>query len=160
ERIVRGPGGYVTGLALPPGEKLLAASSDDETVRLWDFPSGEPRGSLAGISQPALCVAFSPDGRLLAVATGDAPRPPDPGAAYLFSADGRLLHSLAGHQRVVSALAFSPDGAALATGSADETIKLWDVAEGRELKTLEGHTRPVNGLAFLGDGRFLFSVSG
>src|SRR5262249_17288240 len=127
ERAVKGPAGYLTSLAFSPGGDLLAGASDDETLRLWHFDSGEQRGSLEGITQPALCVAFSPDGRLLAVATGDATRPTKRGGAYIFAADGRLIHSLVGHERVVSTVAFSPDGTTLATGGADEMIRLWDV---------------------------------
>ena len=39
----------------------------------------------------------------------------------------------------VQSVAFSPDGRLLATGSADGTVKLWDVQARTLLATLEGH---------------------
>jgi WD40 repeat protein len=57
-------------------------------------------------------------------------------------------------------VAFSPDGRLLASGSADNTIKLWEVASGSEVRTLTGHTYLVWSVAFSPDGRLLASGSG
>lgn len=157
---LKGHRGYVTSVAFSPNQKTLLSASDDESVRLWDAASGEARGTLKGISQPALSAAFSPDGNFVAVATGDATRPTKKGSARLYDAAGNPLFTLEGHDRVVSAVAFSPDGSTLATGSADESIKLWNVASGKEIGELEGHSRPVNSLAYLADGKWLFSACG
>src|SRR5262245_2857918 len=159
-KTLKGHRGYVTALAFSPDGKTLASASDDESVRLWDAAALEPRGALPGIQQPALAVAFSHDGRLLAVATGDATRPTKKGFARLYDAAGNLQFELEGHNRVVTAVAFSPDDSTLATASADESIKLWNIASGKEIRELEGHSRPVNSLAFLADGKWLVSVCG
>jgi serine/threonine protein kinase len=66
---------------------------------------------------------------------------------------------LEGHSGDVYSLAFSPDGCTLASGSADQTIKLWDMETHREIATLKGHSDLVRSVAFSPDGRMLASGS-
>jgi WD40 repeat protein len=47
-----------------------------------------------------------------------------------------LLATLRGHTDLIECVRFSRDGVWLASGSADETIRLWDVATGECLSTL------------------------
>ena len=48
--------------------------------------------------------------------------------------------NLKGHISSVLSVYISPDGKILATGSADKTIKLWNMKSGKEISTLKGHT--------------------
>ena len=64
-----------------------------------------------------------------------------------------------GHVMKVDGIAFSPDDRLLATGSADNTVKLWDVATERELRNLTGHALWVKAVAFSPDGLLLASGS-
>ncbi|MBD2465841.1 NACHT domain-containing protein [Oscillatoria sp. FACHB-1407] len=97
------------------------------------------------------CVAFSPDGQLLAA--GDAN-----GKIHLWrTADGQELRLCEGHSNWVKAIAFSPDGQLLASGSDDYTVKLWDVSTGQCLKTLRESKNWVYSVAFSPDGQFLVS---
>jgi hypothetical protein len=66
-------------------------------------------------------VAFSADGRLLAVARDDSD------VALFETATATEVRRLAGHTGRVWALAFSPDGRSLVTGSFDATALVWDL---------------------------------
>jgi WD40 repeat protein/serine/threonine protein kinase len=67
---------------------------------------------------------------------------------------------LRGHHASVWTVAVSPDGRLCASGSADRTVKLWDLATGRLRASLEGHTGTINAVAFSPDGRRLASAAG
>jgi WD40 repeat protein len=90
-------------------------------------------------------VQFSPDGQLLATASGDR-------TVKLWETQSwQLRATLQRHSTFVRALAFFPDGKTLATGSDDQTIKLWDLENsletGLERATLRGHQQAVTALA-------------
>lgn len=63
----------------------------------------------------------------------------------------RIVRRLTGHSDAVLSLSFSADGRYLLSGSADHTVRLWDVQSGQEVKRLPGHTDKVWSVLFLGD---------
>jgi WD40 repeat protein len=79
------------------------------------------------------CVAFSPDGKTMAVGSGTAAASGD-GVVDLWDVAARRLVGVirAGDGGGVSALAFSPDGKTLVTGTWDGTVTLWAVATLRQ----------------------------
>jgi WD40 repeat protein len=64
-----------------------------------------------------------------------------------------------GHSGSVYTLAFSSDGKTLASGSADRTVKLWDLTTGAVQATLPRHGASVWSVVFSPDGKNLVSGS-
>ena len=78
--------------------------------------------------------------------------------AAVYGKGFRERNRLTGHQDDIHSLAFSPDGKTIASGSADNTIKLWNL-QGQELRPLTGHTDWVISLTFSPDGKMIASAS-
>ena len=63
-----------------------------------------------------------------------------------------------GHYAAVTAVAYSPDGKFAVTGSADKTIKLWEVATGREIRSYLGNSGDITFLTFNQTGKHVASI--
>lgn len=55
--------------ALSPGGKLLATSSFNKAVKIWDLTTGRAQGTLMRRSKLCSALVFSPDGNMLAYST-------------------------------------------------------------------------------------------
>jgi WD40 repeat protein len=115
--------GAIWSVEFSPNGKILAAATEEKTVRLWDVASGQEREPLRGHTNIVHGVAFSPDGKRLASASMDQ-------TLMLWDTQsGKRLATLKGHTSAVKCVAFSPDGESLASGSWDGTAKIWNVGK-------------------------------
>jgi WD40 repeat protein len=110
-------------------------------------------------------LAFAPDGQTLAIATGPEDfRLLQPGLVHLWEvATERVRAILHGHTRAVTAAVFSANGQTLITGSADTTVRFWDLNSGREYGMLKGHKAAPGfealAVALAPDGSYLATAS-
>ncbi|KAF9274165.1 hypothetical protein BGZ88_003219, partial [Linnemannia elongata] len=96
-------------------------------------------------------VAFSPDGKLFAVALSDG----------LSTYDTMTWTRVWQHkeQSKVLTIAFSPNNRHLVLGSGNKTCRLWDTVSGETLLVMEGHTDEVISVAFSPCGKQIASAS-
>ena len=64
-----------------------------------------------------------------------------------------------GHTGTIHSVAFSPDGRLALSGSADNTVRIWDVETGRNVRVLEGHAGSVISVAWSPDSRMALSAA-
>lgn len=175
-RLIQEDGQWVVCIGLFPEEQAVESPQREVSVEDWpepvvaDSPPSSPGSSLprpaeaispenAGrVSQLARLgwgevtgIAYTPDGRRLAVATS--------AGIGLYDAQTLTLERFTETQAQVEAIAFAPDGATLAAGLADYTVRLWRVADGALLHTLKGHEGYVQDVTFAPDGSLLASCA-
>lgn len=146
----------VNSTALSADGNFLAVGNFDGSVRIWSARTGRLARALR-VGSPVWSVAFSPDGKTLAVGSGVLLLS---GEASLWDVrTGRLKRLLDGHQQAVRGVAFSISGRELATACEDGNVRLWNALSGSLLRTLNDNNRAVFAVAFSPDGRRLASGS-
>ncbi|HYW85830.1 MAG TPA: WD40 repeat domain-containing protein, partial [Spirochaetia bacterium] len=156
----------VGGLAYSPDGKVIAATSQDGLVGLWDADTGkefrrfyfyhDDEEKRAFWNVRTTHLAFRPDGRRLAVPGQNVRKAGHPGEVGIFRTEtGERLLTLNGHAFTVFSVVFSPDGRFLASGSSDDTCRIWDASTGKLLHTLRGHDDSVYQVLFSPSGKWL-----
>jgi WD40 repeat protein len=148
----------ITALAFSPDGQLIATGSQDYTVRVWDARTGQTVAVLPGRGFRQ-AVAFSPDGRYLAVE--DWPISGGNETVRLYELVGRREQRLlVGHNNGTQCLAFHPRLPLLASGADDHAIIIWDAASARARLRWTAHEHFVGTLAYSPDGSLLASGQG
>ncbi|MCA1992267.1 MAG: hypothetical protein LDL41_09530, partial [Coleofasciculus sp. S288] len=150
-------------VAYHPNGQQMASGGDDHATKLWNIKTGRCTKTFKGHTNAVLSLALSADCRYLASGHEDQ-------TVRLWDIQsGAIVQTLREHTNRVWSVAFQPatpqpplvSGArrVLASGSADYTIKLWDLTLGNCLQTLHGHASWVWSIAFNPNGMQLASGS-
>jgi len=151
-----GHSSWVRTVAFNLDGQTLASGSLSDGIKIWQIKTSTEVRTIREHESWVHSIAFSPDGKILASDSGGLQT-----IKILNWQTGQELRTLgalslghsnlaktvaifstfvAGHSNEIQSIAFSPDGKILASGSADKTIKIWDVKKGKEIRTLTGHS--------------------
>jgi WD40 repeat protein len=180
--VLRGLSNHSLGLIFSSDGKRLAASIDKKSLGVWKVETGRQVGLIQlSDASPPLALSFSPDNKMLALATeGDGvilweiassqvrrylgKRPgvverADNMAGMMRpgNAMGAIVEIMSLYAEAATNLTFSPDGKVLCQVRSDQKIALWETATGRELMQLDGHQGDITSLAFSSNGKRLAS---
>ncbi|KAI1822993.1 WD40-repeat-containing domain protein [Xylaria intraflava] len=172
--ILKGHTSVVQSVAFAPEGRLLASSSSDRDVRIWDVDKYASENVMDGIAQPesrvddlplpppathteyVSCVVISPTGQKIASASGG-------GTICLWNGMTGALERRMNekHDRKVMTLVFSLDGALLISGSKDCTAFVWDIdTEMVRLRhQLRGHVGGIQRVAVSPNGQLVATAS-
>ncbi|KAL6090215.1 hypothetical protein STEG23_036031 [Scotinomys teguina] len=141
--------GPVKFCCFSPDGRLVASSSSDCTIRLWDVAKLKCLHVLIGHQRSVETVSFSPDSKQLASGGWDR-------RVILWEVQsGHNVRLLVGHRDSIQSSDFSPNADSLATGSWDSTVHIWDLRVATpavSYQELEGHTGNISCLCYSASG--------
>nr|XP_010924647.1 periodic tryptophan protein 2 [Elaeis guineensis]XP_029121080.1 periodic tryptophan protein 2 [Elaeis guineensis] len=141
--VLGGHEGPVHGLMFSPTNAVLASSSWDKTVRLWDVFEGKGAVETFPHTHDVLTVVYRPDGKQLACSTLD-------GQIHFWDPiDGLLMYTIEGRRDIAggrlmtdrrsaatsssgkyfTTLCYSADGSYILAGGSSKYICMYDVAD-------------------------------
>jgi WD40 repeat protein len=131
----------------------LSSDAPEKPPSAVELPKIEPR---TAVKPQIFDLAFSPDGKLLALAGFREVRLVD-------ATTKQTIATLAGEADTVRAVAFSKDGALLAAAGGlparSGEVKIWDVGQRKLVHTIGGHADCIYGVAFSPDGKSIATGS-
>jgi WD40 repeat protein len=119
------------------------------TVKFWDAATSKPNRAFVGSELQVTALAYSPDGRHVAVGSGDSP------IRVWGAADGRQVAQLRDGSSGVTCLHFGPDGKWLISVDYEGRARLWDWARGGAPARSFGHKASLLSMALSPDGKSL-----
>ena len=148
---------YIRAFAVHPTRPYLLSSSDDMTVRLWDWERGwKCVTTYEGHQHYVMSVVFNPkDPNTFATASLDR-------TIKIWSlASPTPNYTLEGHEKGVNGVDYycGADKPYLVSGSDDHSVRIWDYQTKACVRVLEGHSQNISSVAFHPELPLLLSAS-
>ncbi|XP_047964124.1 protein pleiotropic regulatory locus 1-like [Salvia hispanica] len=147
-------------LALPGPEQSNNTQMGGPPKDLVSSSTGQPRGSadVGGQGRSSAIVSSHISSERNMSTSAIMERIPSRWPRPVWHAPWKNYRVISGHLGWVRSVAIDPSNTWFCTGSADRTIKIWDLASGRLKLTLTGHIDQVRGLAVSNKHTYMFSA--
>eukprot|EP01123_Difflugia_compressa_P004916 TRINITY_DN1643_c0_g2_i2.p1 TRINITY_DN1643_c0_g2~~TRINITY_DN1643_c0_g2_i2.p1 ORF type:complete len:821 (-),score=183.96 TRINITY_DN1643_c0_g2_i2:221-2683(-) len=144
----------VTACEFSADGSLLASSSEDGIIIVWQGSTFTRLHTLTGHTAAVTGLSFSPSDTRLASSSDDF-------SVRIWDAQTgkETIPPLKGHTNVVKSVSFDPRGKLVASASRDNTLRIWDSRNGNELYVLRGHLDWLNCCHFSPNGARLVTCS-
>ncbi|MBF0417761.1 MAG: hypothetical protein HQL86_05870 [Magnetococcales bacterium] len=144
--------------------RYLVSVSDDKTLKIWSIADGKLQSTLRvpigqGNEGALHAVAFSPDGRTVAVSGQTGPEWDDGYCIYLIDVQGgEIRRRIVNLPEAVTHLAFSPNGVFLAAVFGERLgLQVFTIPDGGRIFASEPYQVPAHWVDFAADGRMVVS---
>lgn len=111
-----------------PDGKQLAAGGSDNSVRIFEVPSGRRELLIEQHADWIIDLDFSPDGTRLVTASRDK------SARVFDSKSGAMISAFLNHGEALSGVAFDEKGGLIYSAGKDRRIRIWNAADAKEIK--------------------------
>lgn len=136
--------------AFSPDGKLLATTSKDRCMKLWDVMTTKLLLTY-NHSKVVICCCFSPDSRYVVSGCQDR-------VCRLWDTRrGKEWLAYAHHDGIIIAVCFSPDSQFVCSASADCTLRVWASGSAKTKYTLSGHKGIILSCSYTTDGTHIIS---
>ncbi|KAK9685671.1 Lissencephaly-1 [Basidiobolus ranarum] len=115
----------ITKVAFHPIFSVMGSASEDTTIKIWDYETGEFERTLKGHTRVVTDIVFDFKGNYLVSCSDDLTI-----KVWDLTNDYKCIKTLFGHDHSISSVAFLPTGDKIVSASRDKTIRIWDFASG------------------------------
>ncbi|XP_065289730.1 lissencephaly-1 homolog [Dermacentor albipictus] len=143
----------VTRVAFHPVYSVVVSASEDASIKVWDYETGDFERTLKGHTDSVQDIGFDHTGKFLVSCSADMTIKLWDFQTY------ECIRTMSGHDHNVSSVSFLPSGDHVVSCSRDKTIKMWELSTGYCVKTFTGHREWVRMVRVNSDGSLLASCS-
>lgn len=148
---LRGHTDNILNLCWSPNGELLASSSANGEVCIWDIGSGKLLNIYRGYKYAVNSIAWSPNSNRFCTGSIDS-------SVHIWEIANNVGQELKGQKEAIECITWSNDGLRIAAGSQDRLIYVWETETGQLSNIIEGHLDEISSLAFISDDQLMGSV--